>query len=419
MGIVAQAAVQEDQKRYDSLEAALEVAIDKCTARGSFTFGQLVEETRREFGGAGLREIYFLLVQHCANHLRSVFVEDTQNRLTLTDGRFAQSTRETLPRALASFDAFLVTLIGCLDFHVAQELPFEEALESDTGFRGAEQVILVAELLNSGFLILVDIPGELPHYLLDGSFDWTGRFKLFPRARTEWLVREKHSPQRREADEDDDEEDDSPARWSVENPPSTKSWEGVDFDGLNMLLQKYADAAANRQALADQKRAEKRAAKAASQSVQNAAPSAPDPVTPTSEVRAPAPLSMVEAVASSSLEAFDVLSNSPTRRSEFAHVDSFLAKLLTVISEGRSFTAPDWHALAKIVAEATDTPLDIVWKSLDPASGHAKIFVVGVKGQESILRVNPALSWEQLIRYPRTRAACEKFQGADPGSSDH
>lgn len=189
LSAVAKAIIIQDQKHYDSLDAALEAALDRLTAAGDFSFGNVVADVRQGFAGASVREIYFLLVQHCANHVRSVFSEATQNRLILRDSRFSQSSHESLFPALAPFDEFLAYLLSKLAVSQSRELPSEEEIERDTGVNGGDQVILVSELLDSGLLVLDDVPGALPYYSLEPEFEWEdGRYKLFPRARAAWLV---------------------------------------------------------------------------------------------------------------------------------------------------------------------------------------------------------------------------------------
>ncbi len=132
-------------------------------------------------------------MQYCANHVRSVFAETTQNRLILNAGRFSQSSREVLELTLAPFDAFLANLIGKLSATEARELPPEDQVERGTGVSGPDLVVLISELLDCGLLVLNDVPGALPRYALDPEFEWEGRYRLFPRARAIWIecLREK------------------------------------------------------------------------------------------------------------------------------------------------------------------------------------------------------------------------------------
>lgn len=186
LSAVARAIIVQDQKRYDSLDAALDAALDRLTAAGDFCFGDLVAAVRQGFAGASVREIYFLLVQHCANHVRSVFAEATQNRLILKAGRFSQSSREALEIALEPFDSFLAYLVDRLSATKPLELPPEAQVERDTGVSGPDFVILVSELLDCGLLVLDDVPGALPRYVMDPEFEWEGRYRFLPRARAAW-----------------------------------------------------------------------------------------------------------------------------------------------------------------------------------------------------------------------------------------
>ena len=185
---VAQTLIIQEQRHYESLEEALESAIN-ALAFEDFSFGQVVAHFRQAFPTANMREIYFALLRHCANHVRSVFTENTRNRLVLIDGRFMQSTKEILPQALASFDAFLSHLIHHFDFNQVRDLPDEEIVEGQTGIAGRDQVTLVSELTDCGFLNIEDVAGHLPLYALSEDFIWEGRYKLFATAMHDWVAK--------------------------------------------------------------------------------------------------------------------------------------------------------------------------------------------------------------------------------------
>ena len=51
-----------------------------------------------------------------------------------------------------------------------------------------EQLLLIGELLDAGFLLIDDRPGELPLYELSEDFGWDGRFRLFQLAHHAWLT---------------------------------------------------------------------------------------------------------------------------------------------------------------------------------------------------------------------------------------
>ena len=192
LGSVAKELVIKDQLHYDSLEQAVEAAINTLAKR-SFSFGEVISDVRTTFANASVREVYFVLLQHCANHVRSVFAENTINRLIFSDGSFKQSTRELIPPALAPFDTFLSELIKLLDFNQYRELQDEEYIEKLTGMRGGDQVILVAELIDCGLLDIEDVAGELPRYKLLDDFEWVGRYKLFETAIRSWLIKKSSS----------------------------------------------------------------------------------------------------------------------------------------------------------------------------------------------------------------------------------
>lgn len=194
---VAQVLIIQEQNHYDSLNQALESAINNLAESG-FGFGQIVENIRQVYPEATTREIYFALLQHCANHVRSVFSENTRNRLILIDGRFTQSSSDLIPRALALFDSFLEYLVDRFDFDEVRDMPDESDLEALTGIPGHEQIILIWELLDCGFLEIEDIAGRLPQYNLSEAFEWSGRYKLFSKAMHDWKTKKKGTFQRTE-----------------------------------------------------------------------------------------------------------------------------------------------------------------------------------------------------------------------------
>ena len=188
LAAVAQALLADEQRHYDSLEHALTATLDALAIDG-FTLDDAIRYVRAGFPGGLVREIYLGLLRYTANHVRSVFAEDTVNRVVLSDGRFQQSTRESVPAVLARFDEFLVRLLTYFSFDAVRECPSEAQLEKDTGFPGRDQVILFAALLECGYLVLDDQPGSLPGYLLDATFEWSGRYKLFATAAQVWSVK--------------------------------------------------------------------------------------------------------------------------------------------------------------------------------------------------------------------------------------
>lgn len=194
LDIIAQALVLQEQRHYDSLEDAVEVAIN-ALAKDEFTFYQVVVIVRQGFSSTSIREIYFALLQHCANHVRSVFSENTRNRLILSGGTFTQSSKELIHQALAPFDDFLAHLVRHFDFTQARDMPDEVRFEALTGIRGGEQTILISELLDCGFLDIEDIAGHLPQYSLLDNFEWNGRYKLFMKAMHDWEAKKSWSIQ--------------------------------------------------------------------------------------------------------------------------------------------------------------------------------------------------------------------------------
>ena len=93
-------------------------------------------------------------------------------------------------------------------------------------------------------------------------------------------------------------------------------------------------------------------------------------------------------------------------------VDGFLAKLLTTVASGRSFSAQNWKGLVQDIAQATTTPEPVAKLALDPIAKYPKVFIVADHGSQCVLSVNTMLSWDMLLSYPRTRAVCDKLLGS-------
>lgn len=253
----------------------------------------------------------------------------------------------------------------------ADSLPFEEDLEDETGFGGAAQVILVAELLDCGFLIIEDVPGELPHYLLDREFDaWEWRFKLFPIAHVAWSAKAKEKVRVVHEDEDKDDLDNDTGVLRYEQLPEADSEEAIDYPGLDMILRKAADKAARKE--------QSKTAKPKEEAAKPVTPP-PKPTRITNDIR--------------------------------GQVDVFLARLLLAVANGQRFAGPDWYALVLSLAQATQMPISTARTAMDPVERHPQVFLVRDKQGSCELTINPALKWEMLVRYPQARAACDKLLG--------
>lgn len=185
LGSLAHNLVIEEQKHFDSLAESVASTVNELASRG-FSFGEFVSRVQAKAGKQSVREIYFALLPHCANHVRSVFADGTINRLVVMDGQFIQSNAELITQQLAPFDEFLSCLVRNLDFDESRELLHVTKMERLTGIRAMHQEQLIAELLECSFLELVDIPGDLTEYRLIEDFEWSGRFRLFFKAYHDW-----------------------------------------------------------------------------------------------------------------------------------------------------------------------------------------------------------------------------------------
>lgn len=207
LDVVAQTLIIQQQRHYDSLEEAIEAAINSL-ANDWFLFGQVVSYVHAAFPIASNREMFFALLQNCANHARTVFAESTRNRLILKDGTFIQSSKELIHDALEPFDTFLAIHIRHFDFIQHRNLLDEELVEKETGFAGIDQIILISELLDCGLLELDDVAGQLPRYILSEDFEWDGRYKLFTKSVHGWLAKKNFPSSKTEELKKNSEDDD-------------------------------------------------------------------------------------------------------------------------------------------------------------------------------------------------------------------
>lgn len=353
---IAQSLVVEEQRHYESLDQAIESAIDALASAG-FSLGEAVAYVRRGFSDVGIREAYFGLLQHCANHSRSVFAEGTHNRLTFVDGRFIQSTRESIESGIRPYDLFMGFVTQHLDFEMPKPLPREDRIERETGFSGREQVILVSELLDCGFLILNDMPGELPRYLLSAEFEWEGRYQLFKQGHAVWVTSKNRS----------------------HGPiAASKVVEAVEFDSVftsidTVTLSSFDDERDIGDDLSwSEIHKEQKLAKATHDADHN-------------------------------------------RINQEWHekVDRVLAHLLGKLSGGEIVRVRNEQALADLLAQETGVGKLLIRKMLNSKHGYPQVFRLTLVngGGHPVVAINPNLDWDHLDGYPQTLAACRRIVG--------
>lgn len=351
LGSVAQGLVIQEQRHYDTLEQALEAAINTL-ARGSFSFGEVVSGVRATSANASVREVYFALLQHCANHVRSVFAENTRNRLILNDGIFTQSTRELIPQALAPFDSLLVIFIHHYDFSQFRDMPNESSIETQTGIIGGDQVILTSELLDCGFLDIEDIAGHLPRYKLSEDFEWEGRYKLFPKAMHDWIAKKNISLPKVSIIQNSEDDDDFLDEHSIFGriPDDDSLFESDDeAKPWNRSASTEAFAAKTELARVQQERREK--------------------------------------------------------------IDKVLSYILTILFSGQKL-----HPTKQLAEQiSTDLGIGRNLAQLI-ISGKGKGMPSVILTAKNNISINPRLAWKELKDYPRTQDVCRKFLTLGPAS---
>lgn len=88
--------------------------------------------------------------------------------------------------------------LGTYPVITLRDLPDEAIIEGQTGIAEHDQVTLISELTNCGFLDIEDVAGHLPLYSLSEDFAWEGRYKLFTTAMHDWDAKKNRPMQQTE-----------------------------------------------------------------------------------------------------------------------------------------------------------------------------------------------------------------------------
>lgn len=366
--VVAQGLLQEEQAHFASIEDVFEAVLEELVSGGPFTLGDAVAAMRRRFAGAAVREVYYLVLRHCANHPRSVFADGNLNRLILDADQFMSSTREALAPALAPFDRFLARLLDDLEFTTARGLRPEETVERDTGIPGRHQVLLVGELLDVGLLVLEDVPGELSRYRLDRDFEWEGRFNLFSFAHAAWRKKAAQpatAPSLRSQDDVADDEDRWLDRLGLDSLPEMVEDSDGSFDSRNLKRDLRL----------------------------------------TKTQTSPVSLNQSQRIKSALKQG-----NRVKRAERRDAVDAWLASLVNLVANGTRVKGLDFKTVASAAATASGVDEDLAFAVLDPNGDAPRVFdVVPADDGGCELGINSSLTWGMLGRYPKTKGACEAF----------
>lgn len=349
LDFIAQEMVCQEQRHYDTLEEAIDAAIDHL-ARETFSFGQIVANTQQIFPMATVREVFFALLQHCANHVLTVFAENTRNRLILSNGKFTQSTSVLISKALAPFDYFLAYLVHHFNFSQSFDMPYESNIEKDCGIRPAHQLVLISSLLDCGFLELQDIAGQLPRYKLSEDFEWVGRYKLFSRSMLSWNTK-KNQPRR---------------RAEILIPSSTES--DRDYLENKLTLARFPDKSSK----------EKDVALRRTRNVTNRLSISSVHTPNTEHIR--------------------------LQRERKEKIDKVLSNVINrLISGERLVTTKE---LANQISNETSVGAKLVWLII---SGKGEEIPMVITKRSTGISICPGLDWKVLMEYPLTERACRTY----------
>lgn len=162
------------------LDAEIDAYVGRHAVQG-FTFAQLHETVRSKSPALTRRETYFVILESCASHPRTLFSADAVHRLVYQDGRFVQSSKELLSAALKPLDDMVAEIIDGLSFDEptpTSNIPTAKSVS--TGKHG----IVLAGMKQAGFVVEVDDGFQLAQSAL-----WSPRLKLLERAHIRWANR--------------------------------------------------------------------------------------------------------------------------------------------------------------------------------------------------------------------------------------
>ena len=177
-----------ERNLFRDLEDEVRMLIEKL-ANSGFTFKEFVVHIRSGRVAFRTCAVYLELMRYCGNLPRSVFSPDTLNRLIYKNGLFRQSTASDVTTSLAQYDTFLATLTEWLSFGDA--IWIQGQLEARLSIRRMWVRRWLCDLRQSGLLVefIATTKEPLVSYQLNEKFEWTGRWRLFERARQAWDIK--------------------------------------------------------------------------------------------------------------------------------------------------------------------------------------------------------------------------------------
>ncbi|WP_170962068.1 phospholipase D-like domain-containing protein [Delftia acidovorans] len=161
------------------LEAEIGIYISRNSGK-SFKFAEVHAAMRQLEPLLSMRETYLAILESCASHPRSLFSEDSLNRLVYIDGRFFQSSKEKLFEVLEPMDELVSWIIDVLSFEEKiQKLPSSYDLFMSTFVVNT----VLKGMINAGFVRQND------GLSLSENAVWTQRLKLLEKSYRKWSAR--------------------------------------------------------------------------------------------------------------------------------------------------------------------------------------------------------------------------------------
>lgn len=185
-GVMAKAGISESIALASLEEAYRQISDEWFSTARTFTFRELLEAINRISIGS-IRDVWQLLTIETVNHWLGGLDPDGFDRYIHEDGLF-RTFHAPGDNSMADVPAHILDfLLESIPAYPNQEpLPFEDEW-IEIGISETHILPIVELLLETGFLMEHDIPGELESYSLDPDFDWPLRWGKFTQAMNKFI----------------------------------------------------------------------------------------------------------------------------------------------------------------------------------------------------------------------------------------
>lgn len=185
-GTMARAVIEEAITLSSLEEAYREVSDAWFSMRRSFTFVEFLQEVQKRIPNTTAREIWPLLTKETVNHWLGGLDPGGYDRYYYSQGSFLTFNSKNHQLQDTPPDAVLNLLLAAIPILTGSEsLPLEEDWKL-VGIREHQILPILELLLDTGFLIEHDIPGEIESYSIEHEFEWPHRWDKFTRSKAQY-----------------------------------------------------------------------------------------------------------------------------------------------------------------------------------------------------------------------------------------